>query len=128
MPFYIDPCFCVREKTDVKKRVLIIEDNYMLSKVLQDLLESDGFEVSQCDNGTHALSVSESTCFDVIISDYRLPGLNGAQVTRSLRDRCRGSFIVGCSAEPREKDFLDAGADVFLKKPFRFSELISLIE
>ncbi len=110
-----------------KKTVLIVEDDKAISEILCDMMKSDGFEVSCCDNGGGALDLSKGTCFDVVITDYRMHGMNGVEVTRALRLQCPGAFIIGISAEYKDRDFFEAGADAFFKKPFSVKELISRI-
>ncbi len=110
-----------------KKSVLIIDDDTVISDVLSDILQSEGCEVICCDNGATALDLSKEKCFDIIITDYRMPGMNGVEITRALRSRCGNSFIIGFSAEYKEKAFLEAGADVFFKKPVSFKEIVTLI-
>ena len=110
-----------------KKTVLIIDDDTAISGFLYEMLLSDGFEVSCCDDGMPALELAKEKCFDVVITDYRMSGMDGVEITKSLRLRCPGSFIVGISAECQGKNFIDAGADAFLKKPFPIKDLISII-
>jgi DNA-binding response OmpR family regulator len=110
-----------------KKTVLIIDDDKAISGFLHEMLQSDGFEVSCCDDGMSALGLAKEKCFDVVITDYRMPGMDGVEITRSLRLQCSGSFIIGISSECKGKNFFDAGADAFLKKPFPFKDLISII-
>ncbi len=110
-----------------RKSVLVIEDDRGVAEILLDLLESSGFEVSLCHNGAAALKFIQWKCFDVFITDYRMDGMNGADLARSLRTPCPDSLIIGMSAEQRDEDFLAAGADIFLKKPFCFSELVSIM-
>ncbi len=110
-----------------KRTVLIIDDDKAISGLLLDVLRSQGFEVCRCDNGASALALSQEKCFDIIVTDYDMPGMNGADIAKSLRFQRPGSFIIGISAAHKEEDFLEAGADAFLKKPFSFKKLIEMI-
>jgi DNA-binding response OmpR family regulator len=110
-----------------KKSVLIIDDNAVLKDILREVLEPAGVEISCVDDGDAAIDMLEKKTFGVFIVDYRLPTMNGAEVTRNLRSRCPASRIIGISVQSKEKDFLDAGADVFLLKPFNVQELRNLI-
>jgi DNA-binding response OmpR family regulator len=110
-----------------KKTVLIIDDDKAISGFLDEMLRSDGFEVSCCDDGMSALELAKEKCFDFVITDYRMPGMDGVEITKSLRLQCSGSFIIGISSECKGKNFCDAGANAFLKKPFPFKDLISII-
>ncbi len=112
-----------------KKSVLIIDDDKHIHDAAQMILEKADITVVCCDNAAEALNLTKGRCFQVIVTDYRMPGeMSGVELTRLLRHRCPDSFIIGLSGERREKDFLDAGADAFFEKPFPFGDLISLIE
>lgn len=110
-----------------KKTVLIIDDDKAISGFLYEMLRSDGFDVSCCSDGMLALELAQEKCFDVVITDYRMPGMDGIQVTKLLRLQCPGSFIVGISAEYKGRNFIDAGANAFFNKPFPFQDLVSII-
>ncbi len=111
-----------------KKTVLIVDDNGAVSGVLREILEPTGLAVSCCGEGYSALELSEKKCFDVIITDYRMPGMTGADIARLLRAQCPDALIIGISAGHKDKEFIEAGADVFLKKPFPFRDLVSMIQ
>lgn len=110
-----------------KRTVLFIEDATLLRKTLCDLLQADGFRVSGCGDGALALDAAEKNDFHFIITDYRMPSMNGVDVTRRLRGRFPEAVIIGVSWEDRQKDFLAAGADVFLQKPFEYDDLVKLM-
>jgi DNA-binding response OmpR family regulator len=115
-------------KLSEKKAVLVIDDDKAIGAVLADLLQSEGFEVICCDSGLAALGLAKGKCFNVIITDYRMPGMDGLETTRALRLQCPDALIIGFSSEHKRNEFLDAGADAFFKKPFSFKEIISLID
>lgn len=78
---------------DVKKKVLIIDDDKMVSAGLQDVLESEGYEVTCCNDGMTAIDLAKGKSFQIIISDYNMPGMNGAEVVGILRWNLAHSFI-----------------------------------
>jgi DNA-binding response OmpR family regulator len=110
-----------------KRSVLLIEDAAAFRKILCDLLQADGFQVRSCSDGASALNTAEIDDFHVIITDYRIPNMNGADVTKKLRARFPESIIIGISLEDMRKEFLAAGADAFLQKPFEYDDLVKLI-
>jgi CheY-like chemotaxis protein len=61
----------------INGKVLIVEDDPGVRTLMKDTLDNYGFHVTSCENGTQALHSSASSYFDVIITDYDLPGLNG---------------------------------------------------
>lgn len=107
-----------------KKTVLIIDDDELLSDALRDLIQREGFEVTCCDNGLAALDQAKEKCFNVIITDYNMPGMNGVEVTRVLRVQCPDAFIIGLTSASKEEEFRGAGADAFFNKPFSVKEVI----
>ena len=111
-----------------KNTILVVEDDEKIREPLCAQLEAAGFDVTCCDNGIVALDSARVKCFAAVITDYGLPGLNGAEIARALRLQCPATFIVGISAGRKEKDFLSAGTDVFLPKPFFFRTLIDLVQ
>ena len=111
-----------------KKAVLIIDDDEMIRNVLHYILASAGFSASCCDNGPAALDLSKRERFHIIITDYHMDGMNGADITKKLRIQCPDSLIIGISGEHMEKDFFEAGADAFYQKPFSPKVLVSLIK
>jgi DNA-binding response OmpR family regulator len=110
-----------------KGPILIIDDDQMISDALCDLLHADGFEVRRCADGESALDAVQEGCYRVVITDYRMPGMSGTEITRLLRARCPDAFIIGLSAEQKGAAFLEAGANAFLNKPFLYDELMSLV-
>lgn len=111
-----------------QKSVLVIDDENYIHDAIRIALEKIGIEVVCCSSGMEALELAQSRRFCVIVTDYQMPEMTGAVLTELLRTRLPGSYIIGLSGEKREKDFLDAGANAFFKKPFPFGDLISLIE
>src|SRR3990170_304310 len=95
------------------KNVLIIDDDELISGALRALIQREGFEVTCCDNGLAAVDLAKGRCFNVIITDYNMPGMDGVEVTRALRAQCPGAFILGLTSASKEEEFRRAGADAF---------------
>jgi CheY-like chemotaxis protein len=66
--------------------------------------------------------------FEIIITDYLMPEMNGGEVTRLARRFSPDSFIIGCSIDAKARQFVDAGADAFLSKDQIMHQLTPLIE
>lgn len=111
-----------------KKRVLIIDDNEQLRSALCDLIKGEGFEVTCCDDGLTAIHLAKEQCFDAIITDYNMPGMNGVEVAKALRAQCPDAFILALTSASNEKEFLLAGANVFFHKPFSITDIIAKIK
>lgn len=108
-----------------KRNALIIENNDLLCNILTAEIRSFCDEVECCISASHAADMISKKRFDVFIVDYRLPGMNGVDITALLRLTYPDSYIIGMSAELKEDAFLTAGADAFLLKPFGIDALIS---
>jgi len=109
------------------KTVLVIEDTLLVRECLCHALKSYGFAVHGCEDGASALDAAAENDFHVIITDYRMPNMNGVDATKHLRIRFPASIIIGVSSDDKREDFLAAGADAFLLKPYRYGEILNLM-
>jgi len=100
----------------IKKSILIVDDDELLSRAIQRLLERCGHIVSHCENGLDAVKLSKERDFDTFLIDYNMPELTGDEVCRMIRHHRPDRYIVGYSGEPKEQDFIDAGANKFISK------------
>ena len=110
------------------QKVIIIGDDRGLISLLQYALDSYGLEVIFCDNGYEALYGSMIGEFDIVVTDYDIPGINGLELTRRLRKHFPLALIIGMSGADRGVDFLRAGANDFLRKPFVPYRLAMMID
>jgi DNA-binding response OmpR family regulator len=109
-------------------RVLIIEDDPSMSRLLQKGLEEQNHVVSMANNGREGLELAESYGFDVIVLDRMMPGMDGLEVARRLRKHHNAIPILMLTARDAIPDIvagLDAGADDYLAKPFSFAEFLA---
>ncbi len=107
--------------------VLIIDDNKTTRDMLRALLEFEGHNVSCCESGRSGLDLMKSKRFEIIITDYLMPEMNGDEVARLARRFSPDSFIIGCSVDARARQFVDAGANAFLSKEHVIHQLAPLI-
>jgi CheY-like chemotaxis protein len=112
---------------NTRKSILIVDDEDLFRIILQRLLEEEGYVVSNSNNPSDALLLSQKRHFDIIVTDYTMPVMNGADFAKLIRRRFADSFIVGLSCEMKERAFLAAGADAFFEKPVDYKKLISKI-
>jgi CheY-like chemotaxis protein len=116
------------------KKILVAEDNIVLGDVIRFNLGRAGFEVTLTRNGNDALRLVASESFDVLVTDYEMPGLNGEQLCSHIRNDLQldSLRIVMCSAKGLElnRDELKnrLSIDAILSKPFSIRELTGLIE
>ncbi|MDT4973264.1 MAG: two-component system, OmpR family, operon response regulator KdpE, partial [Pseudonocardiales bacterium] len=108
-------------------RVLIVEDERPLRRALAMNLTARGYDVSEADTGTAALSAAAGSEHDVILLDLGLPDLSGMDVIRAVRAYASTPIIV-LSARTGSSDkvaALDLGADDYVTKPFSIDELLA---
>lgn len=112
---------------NVGKRVLLVEDDALIREFLCEFLRARGYCLNCCMEGETALKKAEDAPPDVFITDYRLPGMNGAAFVKLMRPLHPNALIIGMSSEDKARVFREAGADCFLQKPFPVQNLLSLI-
>lgn len=109
-------------------KLLLVEDDFDLAGALSRSLAARGFEVLCCADGKEALAAARRTVFDVITLDLSLPGLDGLEVLRRLRDGGSTTPVLALTARAAVTDRiagLEAGADDYLAKPFDLDELVA---
>ena len=109
-------------------RILVIEDESRMRDLLRDGLREHGHTVLTAADGEDGLALACDHRFDVVVLDLMLPGLDGWQVMRQIRDSGSAASVLmltACDAEPQVIAGFDAGADDYLTKPFSFRELLA---
>jgi two-component system KDP operon response regulator KdpE len=111
-------------------RVLIVEDEKGLAESMRRGLVGEGFVVDVFHDGVDGLWAASEFSYDVAILDIMLPGMNGYQVLKEVRDREIWTPVIMLTAKDGEYDQTDAfdlGADDYLTKPFSMGELLARI-
>jgi DNA-binding response OmpR family regulator len=109
-------------------RLLLVEDEPDVAETLSWGLATEGYVVDTADNGVDGLWKATENAYDVIVLDVMLPGLDGYQVCRRLRERGRWAPILLLTAMDDDLDHaegLDSGADDYLAKPFSYPVLLA---
>jgi two-component system KDP operon response regulator KdpE len=111
------------------KRILVVDDERQIIRMLRASLQSSGYEVLTANNGIEGLERFESGRPDLIITDLAMPEMNGLELTQAVRRLDRTPIIV---LSVRDTDVmkvkaLDEGADDYLTKPFSMPELLARI-
>ncbi|MHB8996707.1 MAG: response regulator [Armatimonadota bacterium] len=114
-----------------KYRVLLAEDDDAIRGTLQSLLEIKGHTVSFAANTPDTLALLADQDFDLIISDYLMPGGGGREILRFLRDDNRDIAVImitGLADEQLFQELTASGVDRCLSKPFRLAALLETID
>jgi len=116
--------------TGVRRRVLVVEDEPVISKAVADRLLSEGFEVKQAYDGPAAVATAAAWTPDLIVLDVMLPGFDGHEVCRRVQAE-RPVPVLMLTARDDETDILvglGVGADDYLTKPFSMRELVARVQ
>ena len=113
-------------------RILIIQDSPSVNAMLKFRLESGGFSVETVETGEEGIEKTEASQYQLILLDYNLPGMNGSQVCRTLKekDNTRNTRIVFMSAKDEDKltqITKEARADGYIGLPFEGKKFIEKI-
>jgi two-component system cell cycle response regulator DivK len=115
------------------ERVLIVEDNEKNMKLFRDVLQATGYETLEATNGEDAIAAALEHLPDLVLMDVQLPGVDGLEALRRLRDdeRTAGMRIVALTAQAMAGDrerFLDSGFDGYISKPVNVAEFIDTVK
>lgn len=111
-------------------RILVVEDEKHLNRIVTEALEDEGYSVDSCYNGADALDYVAGADYDVIILDIMMPKLNGLEVVRRLRSAGNNTPVLFLTARDSVSDRvtgLESGGDYYLVKPFDFQELMAVV-
>jgi DNA-binding response OmpR family regulator len=112
-------------------RILVVEDDPAILRGLVDALEQEGYSVLSARNGRQGLDLGLREEVDLVVLDVMLPGMDGYEICRKLREDHLGVPILMLSARSRESDKivgLEFGADDYVTKPFGVAELLARIK
>lgn len=110
-------------------RILVVDDEPQIRRVMRTTLTAQGYEVSDARTGEEALELSRSRNFDLVLLDVNIPGIGGIETCRTLRRSSELAIIMLTvrDAEQDKVEALDAGADDYVTKPFSTPELLARI-
>jgi two-component system KDP operon response regulator KdpE len=111
------------------KRILVVDDEPQIARVLRRSLAARGYEVQAADEGEEALETFNSWTPDLVITDLSMPNMGGLELCRRIRAVSQAPIIVlSVKGEERAKvEALDAGADDYVTKPFGMDELLARV-
>jgi two-component system NtrC family sensor kinase len=112
-----------------RSRILVVDDETEVAELIRDMLESAGHEVAVAESGAVALEMLDTARFDAVVSDLRMPDMDGAELWREVGHlhptlARRMMFITGDTLSPHARDFLNATGCPRLDKPFSKADLL----
>ena len=111
-------------------RILVVEDEKNLNRIISEAMEDEGYSVDSCYNGLDALDYASGTDYDVMILDVMMPKMDGFELVRRLRAGGNATPVLFLTARDGIADKvegLESGGDYYLVKPFNFQELIAVV-
>jgi two-component system, OmpR family, response regulator MtrA len=110
--------------------IMVVDDDQDLAEMLGIVLTSEGFEVNLVSRGDEVISAFESQAPDLVLLDIMLPGINGVEVCKKLREKSMVPIVM-LTAKGETVDVvagLEAGADDYMVKPFKPQELVARLK
>lgn len=115
--------------TDKKRNILVVDDEAQITRVLKTMLSAQGYGIRTAADGKLALEEIKSWSPDLVITDLRMPNMDGLELCRRIRIESRIPIIVLSvkGEETIKVEALDAGADDYVTKPFNVNELLARV-
>ncbi|MBN1106083.1 MAG: response regulator [Deltaproteobacteria bacterium] len=112
------------------KSILVVDDEAGIRSLLFDVLSSEGFKVSLAKNGVESLHQMRDRHFDLLITDIRMPGLNGIELLKKMKEDGRKERVIVMTGDPL--DHSDLGKDLhpvfqLLQKPFQIHSFLDVV-
>jgi len=119
-----------------KKKILAVDDDGLVRRSLELLLTEAGYEPTVAGSGEEALAAIKRKHFDLLITDMRMPGMDGLQVIQAVRDYCREKMkhsipeimLTAYNDDRVKESALRLGVKEFLLKPFKVEEFLKVLE
>ena len=114
-----------------KGKVLVVDDQRVMRLSLAAIIEDQGYDVTEVEDGYLAIEAVKASDFDLVFMDIKMPGINGVQAFREIKKISPESVVVmmtGFAVEDLVKDALDEGAFTVVYKPFELERVITLID
>lgn len=112
------------------KRLLMIDDEKEILDVVKTIIEDMGYIVDCYDVPEEGLSAALANSYDLIVTDIRMPGMNGAEITEKIRAEKEDAVILlltGYPGDPVARRALEAGAVGLMRKPFEVAKIVDFL-
>jgi len=113
------------------KKILVVDDEQSMRETLEMMLEGEGFSVSCAEGGAEALSMCESGRYDLVVTDIKMPGMDGIELLKTLFSKGIDIPVIVITAAATKSDAIAAlnlGASFFIEKPFGKQEFMNFVK
>lgn len=121
----------MEQRSEQNVCILVVDDEQDIRRIIRILLESSGYQVAEAPNGLAAVEyIRQQPNVDLVLMDIMMPGLNGIEASRAIRERCSAPilFLTAKTLERDKFEAYQAGGDDYLAKPFSHAELMMKVE
>ena len=116
---------------DKLARIIVVDDDESIRKVLATILEENGYTVDTAENGKQAIEKTEKNFYNLGLFDIRLPDIEGTELLAKVKDttpRMRKIIVTGYPSLPNAVEALNKGADAYILKPFDMDKILQTIK
>ena len=116
---------------DKLARIIVVDDDESIRKVLATILEEKGYTVDTAENGKQAIEKTENNFYNLGLFDIRLPDIEGTELLAKVKDttpRMRKIIVTGYPSLPNAVEALNKGADAYILKPFDMDKILQTIK
>jgi DNA-binding response OmpR family regulator len=127
----LDANFSKENKMPDTKKLLVVDDEDTLRTLVKYELEQRGYSVSEAESGETAMEKLRSDHFDLVILDIRMPGMDGMEVLKNIREENLADKVImltGVGEMKIARDSLQLGANDFLTKPYELKTLLACMD
>lgn len=111
-----------------KKRILVADDEAGLRSLLTKMLKKAGYEVTAVENGMEASLQIERQAFDLVLTDYAMPNIDGLELLRRIKAKHPSLPVIVISGEGPVTEILKSGALTFIEKPFNMKDVLAVVQ
>ncbi len=111
-------------------KVLVVDDEEVIRNLFTDVLSDEGCEVTAVSRGAEAVARVRDNAFDIVFSDVHMPGMNGVETLKAIKDISPEMVVVMMDSYPNHllAQAQEAGAVTCLHKPFNIKDVIAIVE
>ncbi len=116
------------EQNISKKRILVADDEAGLRSLLTKMLKKAGYEVTAVENGMEAHLQIEKQSFDLVLTDYAMPNIDGLELLRRIKAKHPSLPVIVISGRGPVDEILRSGALTFIEKPFNMKDILTVVQ